>query len=364
MNKKIKVLVVDDSAFMRQSISFLLKEEPEIEVVGTAKNGKEAVEKVKQLNPDVVTLDVEMPVMNGLEALEIIMKEAPTSVIMFSSLTSEGAEATLKALELGAVDFLAKDNATTHSTLEKIRNELISKIKNFANKRSITQRLASIRRRPGGFTKTTTQAAPVSSGDKEKEVLSKNFKAIAIGISTGGPLTLNKVIPFIPAEIKLPIFIVQHMPPNFTASLAKRLNSASKVEVKEAEDGEEIRGGVVYVAKGGIHMNFVKHSTGKVTIRLNPQPANSLHKPSVDEMVSSAVDAYGNDLLGIIMTGMGKDGLEGIKKLKAKRGYAVAQDKESCVVYGMPKAIVDAGLADVIAPIEKITEIITKVGLK
>ncbi len=362
MERKIKVLVVDDSAFMRQSISFLLKEEPQIEVVGTARNGKEAVEKVKALNPDVVTLDVEMPVMNGLEALEIIMKESPTSVIMFSSLTSEGAEATIKALELGAVDFLAKDNATTNTTLQKIRNELIAKIKQFANRKSVTSRLARITRRSAQPPKE--EQVHVSSADGEKKIYGKYFKAIAIGISTGGPLTLNKVIPFIEGNLKLPIFIVQHMPPNFTASLARRLDAASKVEVKEAEDGEEVKGGVVYIAKGGIHMNFAKKSTGKVYIRLNPEPANSLHKPSVDEMVSSAVDVYGNDLLGIIMTGMGKDGLLGIRKLKSKNGFAVAQNKESCVVYGMPKAIVDENLADVIAPIEKITEIINKVGTK
>ncbi len=361
MNRKIRVLVVDDSAFMRQSIAFLLKEVPEIEVIGSARNGKEAVEKVKLLKPDVVTLDVEMPVMNGLEALEVIMKETPTSVIMFSSLTSEGAEATLKALELGAVDFLAKDNSTTHTTLQKIRNELIDKIKHFANKESITSRLSRLRRKS-----EPAKPAPVSasSADGEKKILEKRFSAIALGISTGGPLTLNKVIPFLPAEIKIPIFIVQHMPPNFTASLAKRLNAGSKIEVKEAEDGEEVKGGVVYIAKGGVHMNFVKKATGGVYIKLNPEPANSLHKPSVDEMISSAVNVYGKDVLGIIMTGMGKDGLIGIQKLKAKGGYAVAQNKESCVVYGMPKAIVDEGLADVVAPIEKITELITKVGTK
>ncbi len=364
MSRTIKVLVVDDSAFMRQSISFLLKEAPDIEVVGTARNGKEAVEKVKELKPDVVTLDVEMPVMNGLEALEIIMKESPTSVIMFSSLTSEGAEATLKALELGAIDFLAKDNTTTHSTLQKIKSELIEKIKHFANRESITSRLSRIRRAATPSATKAEAPTPTSSADGEKKVLEKRFDAIAIGISTGGPLTLNKVIPFIPAEIKIPVFIVQHMPPNFTASLARRLNAASKVEVKEAEDGEEVKGGVVYIAKGGIHMNFVKRSTGKVFIKLNPEPAKSLHKPSVDEMLSSAVDVYGNNVLGVIMTGMGKDGLLGVRKLKSKSGFAVAQNKESCVVYGMPKAIVDEGLADVIAPIEKITEIIGKVGSK
>jgi two-component system chemotaxis response regulator CheB len=363
MNKKIKVLVVDDSAFMRQSISFLLREVPEIEVIGTARDGKDAVEKVKALKPDVVTLDVEMPVMTGLEALEIIMKESPTSVIMFSSLTSEGADATIKALELGAVDFLAKDNTTTHSTLQKIKNELIDKIKHFANKESITSRLSRLRRKPD-FSRPQEQEPVISSGDGEKKILEKRFEAIAIGISTGGPLTLNKVIPFLPAEMKLPVFIVQHMPPNFTASLARRLDAASKVEVKEAEDGEEIRGGVVYIAKGGVHMNFVRRATGKYYIKLNPEPAKSLHKPSVDEMISSAVDAYRTDVLGVIMTGMGKDGLLGIRKLKSKGGYAVAQNKESCVVYGMPKAIVDERLADVIAPIEKITEIISKVGTR
>ncbi len=361
MKRKIKVLVVDDSAFMRQSISFLLKEEPEIEVVGTARNGKDAVEKVKALKPDVVTLDVEMPVMDGLTALEIIMKETPTSVIMFSSLTSEGAEATIKALELGAVDFLAKDNSTTHTTLKKIKSELIEKIKHFANKESITLRLSRLRRKAKP---SEEPQVSVSSEEGEKKILENKFSAIAIGISTGGPLTLNKVIPLLPEGINIPIFIVQHMPPNFTASLAHRLNLGSKVEVKEAEDGEEVKNGIVYIAKGGLHMHFVKKSSGKVIIKLDAEPANSLHRPSVDEMIASAVDIYGSSILGIIMTGMGKDGLLGIKKLKAKGGYAIAQNKESCVVYGMPKAIVDEGIADVVAPVEKITEIISKVGTK
>lgn len=353
MHKKIRALVVDDSAFMRKSISIMLESDGEIEVVGTARDGEEGVKLAKSLAPDIITLDIEMPKMDGLTALQIIMKECPTSVLMISSLTTEGADVTLKALEYGAVDFIPKELSYVNINIIKIKEELLAKIKEIVRQRTVRERLKKVR----GLAQAKQPAAKAPTVHWLPKA---PYSAVALGISTGGPMSLQKLIPRLSEGIKCPIFIVQHMPPKFTKSLAERLNGMSALEVKEAEDRELVRGGVVYIAPGGYHMMLSKSYGGSVSINIAEEPADTLHKPSVDVMMSSVISIYGKHTLGVIMTGMGKDGLNAVKELKGLGGHCLAQDENSCVVYGMPKAVVDAGLADVVAPLENISEIINK----
>lgn len=352
MNKKIKALVVDDSAFMRKSISIMLESDGEIEVVGTARDGEEGVKLAHSLRPDIITLDIEMPKMDGLTALQKIMKECPTSVLMLSSLTTEGADVTLKALEYGAVDFIPKELSYVNINIVKIKEDLLSKIKSIVHHRLVRERLRKVH-------SLVQTKAPVKLA-AGKSLPRMVYSAVALGISTGGPMSLQKLIPKLSDRIKCPIFIVQHMPPKFTKSLAERLNGMSRLEVKEAENGETVRGGVVYIAPGGFHMALNKSHSGKVTINITEEPAETLHRPSVDVMMGSVINVYGKHTLGVIMTGMGKDGLNAVKELKNLGGSCLAQDEQSCVVYGMPKSVVDAGLADVVAPLENISEIINK----
>ncbi len=348
----IKALIVDDSAFMRKSLSIMLTSDADIEIVGTAKNGLEGFELAKKLRPDIITLDIEMPVMDGLTALKKIMAECPTSVIMVSSLTTEGAEATIQALEYGAVDFIPKEMSFVSVNIVNIREELIKKIKAIVKQKSLRSRLQKLQ--------TTKEPAKTTLSKPSLSVPKIGYKAVGIGISTGGPLSLQKVIPLLDPKANVPFFIVQHMPPKFTKSLADRLNSLSPISVKEAENDEPVKKGWVYLAPGGYHMTVYKNSKNQEVINISEKPSDTLHRPSVDVMMKSLVNVYGKYTLGVIMTGMGKDGFEAIKDLKALGGYCIAQDEESCVVYGMPKAVVDAGYADAIVPLEKIYETINK----
>jgi len=308
----IKLVIIDDSAFMRKSLSILLGNDPEIEIVGQAKNGLEGFELVKKLRPDIVTLDIEMPVMDGLTSLKKIMAECPTSVIMISSLTTEGAESTIKAMELGAVDFIPKEMSYVNVNIAAIKEDLIRKIKEIAKQRSARETLSRLSR----IASKTDDAKRTGGVVLSRPLPRIPYKAIALGISTGGPLSLQKVIPKISAaKLKVPFFIVQHMPPKFTKSLADRLNDMSEVTVKEAENHEVVKPGTVYIAPGGFHMTLQKGST--TTIKIADQPSNTLHRPSVDIMMGSVVQVYGKYALGVIMTGMGKDGFEAIKELKA-----------------------------------------------
>ncbi len=346
--RKIKVLVVDDSAFMRKALSMMLESDPEIEVVATARDGSEAIDKIKTLKPDIVTLDVEMPRMDGLTALKIIMKECPLPVLMVSSLTTEGAKVTLEALKLGAVDFIPKQLSYVSLDIVKIKDELIQKVKSIVNSKFIRRKIYKYE---------------VESIGKEKfKPVKKEFELVAIGVSTGGPVSLQEVLSKIPADFPVGIVIAQHMPPNFTRLLAERLNSISKIEVREASDGDVVRAKLALVAQGGRNLIFEKNGGDKI-VRIVDFP-DTLYKPSVDLMMSSASDVFGDKVLGVIMTGMGKDGLEGLRKVKEKGGYVIAQDEETSVVWGMPKAVVDAGLADSILPLEKIGEAISRVVLK
>ncbi|MFZ1083270.1 MAG: chemotaxis response regulator protein-glutamate methylesterase [Candidatus Kryptoniota bacterium] len=343
----IRILVVDDSAFMRKAISMMLEEDPELEVIGTARDGLEAIDRVKELKPDLVTLDVEMPRMDGITALKKIMAENPLPVLMVSSLTIEGARATVEALSAGAVDFISKQTSYVSLDITKIKDDLISKIK------AITRNSTRI------FSRAMTNK--ISTSKKRTSLMHSNVQIVAIGVSTGGPFSLQKVIPSLPENFPLPVAIVQHMPPNFTKSLAERLDSISRLEVCEAEDGMELTRGKVFIAPGGLHLKFRRgpEKSAKVRVIVSKDPSTSLHCPSVDVMFESANEVFGGRVLATVMTGMGKDGLEGAKLIKSAGGKVVAQDEETCVVYGMPKAIVDANLADAVVPLEEIASTIT-----
>lgn len=345
----IRVLVVDDSAFMRKAISMMLDSDPEIEVIDTARDGLEAIEKIKRLRPQLVTLDIEMPRMDGITALKRIMKECPTPVMMISSLTQEGAQATVEALQAGAVDFIPKQLSFVSLEINKIKDELLAKVKSIVRSRS---RIFS-RARSGHAPPGAPRAEP------QRRVIFPQAQLLAIGVSTGGPFALQQVIPKLPANFPIPIAIVQHMPPHFTRTLAERLNMLSPLRVVEAEPGMNVEPGTVLVAPGGRHLTFRKSSLGVITATPE-EPKSVLHKPSVDVMFDSACYAYRGKVLSLIMTGMGKDGLEGAKRIKQLGGRVLAQDEASCVVYGMPKAIVDAGIADAVFPLENLAGALTR----
>ena len=345
MGKKVRIIVVDDSAFMRKAISMMLEEESTFEIVGTATNGEDAFKLVKTLKPDIITLDIEMPGMSGLEVLEKIMNEVPTPVIMISSLSTEGADETIKALELGAVDFIPKSLSYVSLDIIKIKDSLIEKVKNIASRGKSVLRQPNLSRGKRSVLKINLNN------------VGRKIRVVTIGISTGGPKALLDVIPLLPKEFPRPVMIVQHMPPKFTASLADRLNKLSEVRVKEAEFGERLQKGTVYIAPGGQHMTL-RRNRSNIEIVVSDKPSDTLYKPSVDVMLNSVVDIYGSKTLGVIMTGMGKDGLEGSRRIHEKNGKIISESEESCVVYGMPKAVADAGIVDRVEDSRNIAEVI------
>lgn len=360
VNRTVTVIVVDDSAFMRKSLSMMLESDPQIKVVATARDGREGIEKIRKYKPDLATMDIEMPGMDGLTALGIIMKEMPLPVLMISSLTTDGAKATLDAMSLGAVDFIPKELSYVSLDIIRIKEELISKVKHIALSRSLTFRLQRIRAANSGD--ASVQAA-LSSRPKAAPRISakrRDLRAVVLGISTGGPNALMQCIPKLPADFPLGMAVVQHMPPRFTQSMAERINSVSQLTVKEAENGEPLEPGKVLIAPGGQHMMF-DHSGNTVVVRITAEPAHSLYKPCADIMMLSAVEVIRGPLLGLIMTGMGKDGLEGLKAIKKNGGVVVAQDEDSCVVYGMPKAAVDEGIADYVVSLDNIPSTLVQI---
>jgi len=345
--KPVKILVVDDSAFMRKAISLMLESDPGIKVIGTAKDGEESIAKVIELKPDLVTMDIEMPRMDGLTALKRIMEVAPLPVLMVSSLTAEGAKATLDALELGAVDFIPKQLSYVPLDIAKIKDDLLKKIKAIAG--------AALPRRLGRGVANSKPPLMTSS----RPELRRKAHIVAIGTSTGGPPTLQAIIPKLPEDFPVGVLIVQHMPPGFTKSLAERLNGLSRITVKEAEEGDEIARGLTLIAPGDKHLTVRREGT-KIWAHLSDFPQGLSFKPSVDVMASSVADVYGAASLGVILTGMGSDGLEGLGKIKEKGGMVIAQDEETSIIYGMPKAVVEAGIADRVTPLGSIASQIVK----
>ncbi len=352
--KKIKVLVVDDSAFMRKIIGDILSSENDIQVVEYGRNGKDAIEKAKLYQPDVITLDVEMPILSGLEALPELMNISPTpKVIMVSSLTTEGADATIKALEWGALDFVAKPTKSLFNfDAEDLRNDLLTKIRNLANSR--VRSFLNIR--------TETEKKPLIKRIKTKESESGRLKyIIAIGTSTGGPRALQEVIPFFPKDFPAAILIVQHMPPGFTKSLSERLDSLSHINVKEAANGDVLMPGCAYLAPGDFHMVLTKNGEGDYCISLNKNPQMTGHRPSVNTMMDSVAEVVNNKgTIAVMMTGMGSDGSDGILKMKKAGAKTIAQDEDTSVVYGMPKSAVAIGAIDKIIPVQEITKAVLK----
>nr|WP_216827968.1 chemotaxis response regulator protein-glutamate methylesterase [Alkalihalobacterium elongatum] len=332
MNEKITVLIVDDSAFMRKVISELLQKDERIKVIGTARNGQDALEKLSTMTPAVITLDVEMPVMDGLATLKKIMELKPTPVVMVSSTTKEGALNTVLAMEYGAVDFVAKPSGAISLNLHKIKEEMTTKV--------VLASQSKVKNYFKNSTKQTTKVIQASIYRREAVHYHMKKKVIAIGTSTGGPKALQQVLTQLPKSINAPILIVQHMPPGFTNSLAARLNSLCKIVVKEAEDGEVIRKGVAYVAPGGFHLT-VKQLGNVLAVKLHQLPPRKGHRPSVDVLFESLASVTDYSILSVVMTGMGADGSEGLIKLKEKtNSYSIAEAEESCIVFGMPRAAI------------------------
>ncbi|WDP89693.1 MAG: chemotaxis response regulator protein-glutamate methylesterase [Desulfobacter sp.] len=360
----IKAVVVDDTIVYRKIVGDVLKSIPGIDVVGTANNGKIALSKIRTLKPDLITLDIEMPEVNGIEVLQELKKmDNPPMVVMLSTLTQEGSEMTIKALELGAIDFVAKpEEGKMADNLLKVKTAL-EPIVNLIKRRrgapiSLT-RTAKPTARPA-VSPVKKPAGAVKAPAIPRSVITKS-EIIGIGISTGGPNALTKMIPMLPSGFKAPILIVQHMPPMFTASLANSLNNKSKLEVKEAEEGDIIQAGKVFIAPGGKQMKIVAGADGLTRkIKITDDPPENSCKPSVDYLFRSIAQHYVGRATGVIMTGMGSDGSKGLAQMKQNGSIVIAQDEESCTVFGMPKEPIETGLADVIAPLDRIAEEIVR----
>ena len=340
---KIRVLVADDSALMRKLIPYLLNRDSEIEVVATAADGLLSLKKADQYKPDVITLDVDMPRMDGLTALKHIVAEYKIPVIIVSSLTGAGAEVTIKALELGAMDFITKPRDTLSTHIGDIADELIKKVK------------AVARVSPARLLLPAPISYPASKAPKS--ITRTANRIVAIGISTGGPNALTYILPTLPADMQAGLLIVQHMPAGFTEVFASRLNNISAIEVKEARDGDMVLPGRAIIAPGGRHIKVKRTNLGPVVIVNDSAPVNN-HKPSVDVLFGSVASEYGSDSVGIIMTGMGEDGAAGLGQIKDAGGITIAQDEASCIVYGMPKAAIDRGYADRVVSLGDMSEAI------
>jgi len=349
--RRIRVVIVDDSAFMRRALARMLENEPGLEVAGTANSGEEAIERVALLRPDVVTMDVEMPGIGGLEAVRAIMRTHPTPIIMISAVTREGAEETLRALELGAMDFIPKPTAAYMDIL-KVARDLVAKLRAVGGTklmpppRGPAAAPAALRTPSAVAPRPPAPAPPLTVPSPIWHTGRDAYEIVTLGTSTGGPVALSQVVPALPADLPVPLVVVQHMPPGFTRPLAERLNAASHLRVVEGEEGLPLRPGMAVIAPAGRQLAFGRGEGGWVC-RLFIEPAgHSLHVPSVDHMMTSAASCFGGRSVGVIMTGMGQDGLEGLKRIKAAGGYVVGQDEATCVVYGMPRAAALAGVVD------------------
>ncbi|RON20397.1 chemotaxis response regulator protein-glutamate methylesterase [Pseudomonas brassicacearum] len=372
----VKVLVVDDSGFFRRRVSEILSADSNIQVVGTATNGKEAIDQALALKPDVITMDYEMPMMDGITAVRHIMQRCPTPVLMFSSLTHEGARVTLDALDAGAVDFLPKNFEDISRNPEKVKQLLCEKILSISrsNRRANTYSAPApapvaapapaptpapasassygshAPTRPAPAPIPARTHAPVSSGPSSPAPKRKAYKLVAIGTSTGGPVALQRVLTQLPANFPAPLVLIQHMPAAFTKAFAERLDKLCRISVKEAEDGDILRPGLALLAPGGKQMMI----DGRGAVKILPGDERLNYKPSVDITFGSAAKSYGDKVLAVVLTGMGADGREGARLLKQSGSAIWAQDEASCVIYGMPMAIVKADLADAIYGLEDI----------
>ena len=353
MSRKIRVLIADDSALMRRMLKQILEADGEIEVVAAARDGEDAVIKARECQPDVVTMDVNMPRQDGITALQYIVEEKICPVVVVSSLTQEGSVITYEALELGAFDVVAKPGGTISANLYQVASEIIRKVKAAAElkrRENLTERLARPRRTP---------RRPKAGVAAPRRSLAGVTRAVAMGISTGGPKVIYEVLPLLPPDINAVMFLVQHMPPNFTSSYVKRLRDACQIEVVEAEAGMKVKPGTLYVARGGRHLTVVKNSAGEVVTRLPTRP-ETLFIPSVDVMMESVLKVYGERTIGVLMTGMGDDGADAMVKIRQAGGVTIAESEESAVVFGMPAEAIRRGGAEIVVPIWDIAEEIVK----
>jgi two-component system chemotaxis response regulator CheB len=334
----IDVLVVDDSAFMRKVLTDILNEDPAINVIETASNGNEAIEKTALLRPDVITMDVEMPGINGIKTVRRIMKDYPTPIIMVSAYTKEGAEKTIKALEAGAIDFVEKPGGTISLKIREVKQDILKKVK-IAKKANIpyTKKEAGLIKKPIHKLKMKT--------------------LIIIAASTGGPQAIYLLLSQLPRNFPSSIIVVQHMPKGFTGAFAKRLNQNCKIKVREAKDGDILKDGEVLIAPGDFHLELNNSNE----IKLNKKPPFHGIRPSADITMNSASDAFDGNIIGVVLSGMGKDGAIGVRKIKRKGGIIIAQDRETSVVHGMPKAALETGFVDHILPLSKITGKLTEI---
>ena len=346
----VKVLVVDDSGFFRRRVSEILSADPNIKVVGTATNGREGVEQALALKPDVITMDYEMPLMDGITAGRQIMQRCPTPVLMFSSLTHEGARVTPDALDAGAVDYLPKNFEDISRNPEKVRQLLCEKVHTIARSNRSHSAFVSAAPVPVAFTTAQAPLAPRSEPAAQSKPKRKSYRLVAIGTSTGGPVALQRVLTQLPANFPAPLVLIQHMPAAFTRAFAERLDKICRIQVKEAEDGDQLRPGLALLAPGGKQMMI----DGRGSVRILPGDDRLNYKPSVDITFGSAAKAYTDKVLAVVLTGMGAAGREGARLLKQGGSQIWAQDEASCVIYGMPMAVVKANLADAVYGLDDI----------
>lgn len=358
--QRIRVLAVDDSVVIRRLVTHALEQDPLLDVVGSAPNGAIALERIPQLNPDVLTLDIEMPEMDGLEVLRRVRRDYPQlRVIMFSTLTERGAAVTMEALTLGADDYVTKasNEGSLDRSMERLRGDLIPKIKQFF--RSTEETSSPAGRKNDRITSSVDTTAPVRRAVPSKMSLPK---LVAVGVSTGGPAALAAVLPQFPTDFPLPILVVQHMPPLFTKFLAERLNANCRLPVEEARHGESVTAGKILIAPGDFHMK-IEPAGGIGQVQLDQSPHQNSCRPAVDALFLSAAETYGGAVMAVVLTGMGQDGLRGAQVLKARGASILAQDQATSVVWGMPGAVVAAGLADRVLPLDQIApEILRRAG--
>jgi two-component system chemotaxis response regulator CheB len=340
MAEIIRVLVVDDSAYVRKVVSQMLERSPFIEVIGTARDGQEALERVAELQPDVVTCDLNMPVMDGVEFVRQQMARRPVGIVIIS-IAAESGEQVLAALDAGAIDFVQKPTALATEKLMDISEELVEKVKAAA---------LAPRRPPLTILPAERRAVP-------RRAVRGPIDILVIGISTGGPQALKILIPQLPADCPVPVAMVLHMPLGYTEMYAQKLDEMSALHVVEAKGGEEVLPGMVFLAPAGRHLTFKKDGA-RVLTRLEVRPLDTPHRPSVDVLFHSAADVFGSRVLGVVMTGMGSDGREGAAWIKARGGCILTESEDSCVVYGMPRSVVEAGLSDDTVPLERLARVI------
>jgi two-component system chemotaxis response regulator CheB len=351
MSKPIRVLVVDDSAFVRKVVTQMLSRSPAIEVVGTARDGEDALELTERLQPDVITLDLVMPRMNGVEFLQAQASRRPVPVVICSIAHESGAMA-LEAFEAGAVEFVQKPTALATDRVYEIAEELINKVR--------TASRASVARVPAAPAERAEARAPVRHAAGVRDSSGARTDVVVLGISTGGPQALRHLIPRLPADFPVPIVMVLHMPVGYTAMYAQRLNDISPLEVIEARDGDVLRPGVVWLAPAGQHLTFVRGADARIYAHLDLRPTDTSHRPAVDVLFQSAAAIFGPRVLGVVMTGMGSDGLLGAAHIKAQGGRIATEAESSCVVYGMPRVVAEAALSDRTATLEEMADAITE----